>query len=98
MEADPSFHHKPTISTVPGEEFGTVEHVIEINFLYLETIRDNHVFTKAVREEMSQKQQYGRGFRIMKKTLNLAIVTGRIEELYELHLKLAKEMETEIIG
>jgi len=56
MEADPSFHHEPTISTATGEEFGTVEHAIEINFLHLETIWGNYVFTKAVREEMSQKQ------------------------------------------
>ena len=34
----------------------------------------------------------------MKKTLNLAIATGRTEELYKIHLKLAKEMETEIVS
>jgi len=34
----------------------------------------------------------------MKKTLNLAIATGRMEELYEVHSRLAKEMEAEIAG
>jgi len=32
----------------------------------------------------------------MKKTLNLAIETGREEELYEIHERLTKEMESEI--
>jgi hypothetical protein len=32
----------------------------------------------------------------MKKTLNLAIETGRIEELNEIHEKLAREMESDM--
>jgi hypothetical protein len=96
--ADSSLRREPTISVISDQEFGTVEHATEIDFSHLETIRNNYVFTKEVQEEMSQKQQYGRGFGIMKKTLNLALVTGRTEELYEIHLKLAKEMEAEIIG
>jgi hypothetical protein len=98
MEEDPCFQDEKTISAISGQEFGTVEHDIEVNFSHLETIRGNYVFTKEVREEMTQKQQYGKGFGIMKKTLNLAIATGRTEELYELHMKLAKEMESEIVG
>src|SRR6185436_13027818 len=34
----------------------------------------------------------------MKKTLNLAIATGRVEELYEVHSKFIKDMEAEIVG
>ncbi|RHZ51694.1 hypothetical protein Glove_475g15 [Diversispora epigaea] len=97
MEENPSFHHDPTVSAILGQEFGTVE-VSDVNFSYLETIWDNYVFTKEVCEELSQKQQYRRGFGIMKKTLNLAIATGRVEELYEVHLKLIKDMEAEIVG
>lgn len=33
---------------------------------------------------------------IMKKTLNLAIAAGRIDELYEIHARFAKEIEDEI--
>ncbi|RIB14386.1 hypothetical protein C2G38_2322942 [Gigaspora rosea] len=38
----------------------------------------------------------GKGFGMLKKVLNLAIVTNRAEELYEIHKKLVKEMENEI--
>src|SRR6185436_15332527 len=55
MEENPSFHHDPTVSAILGQEFGTVE-VSDVNFSHLETIRDNYVFTKEVREELSQKQ------------------------------------------
>jgi hypothetical protein len=93
-----NFHSEPTISVFPGQESSTVEPIAETTFSHLENIRDNYVFTEEVRKEISQKQQYGRGFGIMKKTLNLAIATGRTEELYEIHLKLANEMEAEIIN
>ena len=33
----------------------------------------------------------------MKKILNLAITTGRIEELYEIYEKLGKEIECELV-
>ncbi|RIB20915.1 hypothetical protein C2G38_2034822 [Gigaspora rosea] len=33
-----------------------------------------------------------------KKTLNLAIATGRIEELYEIHKNFASEMEDEVVN
>ena len=93
MEADSDYNCEPMISVVSNQEFGAMEFVAEINFSHLEKIRGNYVFTKEVRQEMSQKQQYGMGFGIMKKTLNLAIMTGRLEEIYELHLKLTKKME-----
>ncbi|CAB4426215.1 unnamed protein product [Rhizophagus irregularis] len=38
----------------------------------------------------------GKGFGIMKKVLNLAITTGRVEELYEIHEKFSKELESEM--
>src|SRR5205085_3411469 len=98
MEEDSSLRSEPTISAISNQEFGTVEHATEVDFSHLENIRGNYVFTKEVREEMSQKQQWRRGFGIMKKTLNLAIATGRMEELYEVHSRLAKEMEAEIAG
>jgi hypothetical protein len=98
MEEDSSLHSEPMISATSDQEFGTVEHATKVDFSHLENIRGHYVFTKEVREEMSQKQQWGRGFGIMKKTLNLAIATGRMKELYEVHLRLAKEMEAEIAG
>ncbi|CAG8587285.1 4434_t:CDS:2, partial [Gigaspora rosea] len=44
---------------------------------------------------MSFKQWWGKGFGIMKRTLDLAIATGRYDELCEMHLNLVKEMEME---
>ena len=88
---------EPVISsTISNDEFGTFEYVMETDFSYLENIRGCYVFTKEVREEMTQKQQWGKGFGIMKKVLNLAIATGRVEELYEIHEKLSKDLESEM--
>ncbi|CAG8665182.1 11571_t:CDS:2, partial [Gigaspora rosea] len=52
-------------------------------------------YTRSVHEFML-KQQWRKGFGIMKKALNLAISTGRAEELYEMHSRLVNEMEIEI--
>ncbi|CAB5383719.1 unnamed protein product [Rhizophagus irregularis] len=59
-------------------------------------IVSSEYFTKEHHEEMTQKQQWGKGFGIMKKVLNLAITTGRVEELYEIHEKFSKELESEM--
>ena len=98
IDAGSSFCHEPVISAISGQEFGMIEHITEVDFSHLNTIRGNYIFTEKVCEEMTQKQQYGKGFGIMKKTLNLAIATGKTEEFYEIHLKLATEMEAEITG
>ncbi|CAG8785653.1 17537_t:CDS:2, partial [Racocetra fulgida] len=60
-------------------------------------IHSNYVFTKKVRKEMSIKQQWGKRFGIIKKTLDLAITTGCYEELCEMHLKLMKEIEMQLL-
>ncbi|RIB30576.1 hypothetical protein C2G38_2026739 [Gigaspora rosea] len=39
----------------------------------------------------------GKEFNIMKKTLDLAIATGRYEELYEIHINLTKKIEMQIL-
>jgi len=87
---------EPAIAAFSNEELGTFEHAVEVNFTHLDNLRGQHIFTKEVCQEMTRRQQWGKGFGIMKKTLDLAITTGRSDELYKLHLKLAKEMETEI--
>lgn len=96
MEVDSTLSNVPAISVLSDDGFGTVEYAVQLDFSHLESIRGRHVFTKEICQEMTKKQQYGRGFGIMKKTLNLAIVTGRIDELCEIHEKLAKEMESEV--
>ncbi|CAG8672713.1 7752_t:CDS:2 [Cetraspora pellucida] len=68
----------------------------QIDFSHLESIRRCHIFTDEVQHKLTRKQQWGKGFGLMKKTLDLAIATGRAEELYELHLNLSKKMEIEI--
>ncbi|CAB5382763.1 unnamed protein product [Rhizophagus irregularis] len=69
---------------------------MQMDFLHLESIRGSYVFTEEVRQEMTYKQQWGKGFGIMKKTLNLAIAAGRIDELYEIHVRFAKEIKDQI--
>ncbi len=96
MEADLILSNKPAISVVSDDKFDTVEHIIEIDLSFLESIRRCHVFTKEICQEITRKQQWGKGFGIMKKTLNLAITMGRLDELYEFHEKFVKEMEAEI--
>jgi len=86
------------ISCVSEKEFGSFEHTITTSsqFEHINQIRSCHVFTKTVQEEMTKKQLWGRGFGMMKHTLNLAITTGRADELYDYHKRLADEMEQEI--
>jgi hypothetical protein len=89
--------NEPAIAAVSNKEVGMFEYDMEVtNFTFLENLRGQHIFTKEICQEMTRRQQWGKGFGIMKKTLDLAITTGRSEELYNLHLKLAKEMETAI--
>jgi hypothetical protein len=96
MEGNSAFLSEPAISVYSDDKFDTVEYVIQMDFLHLESIRGNYVFTEEVCQEMTHKQQWRKGFGILKKTLNLAIAAGRIDELYEMHARFAKEIEDEI--
>ncbi|CAG8630670.1 8547_t:CDS:2 [Funneliformis mosseae] len=40
------------ISVISSDEFGIIEHIVELNFSYLESIHGCHVFTKEVYHEM----------------------------------------------
>ncbi|RIB06538.1 hypothetical protein C2G38_2046716 [Gigaspora rosea] len=64
-----------------------------VNFSHLDDLRGNHIFITEIHEEMIRKQHWGEGFGLMKKTLNLAIATGRVEELYAIHKDFIGEME-----
>ncbi|CAG8680211.1 4565_t:CDS:2 [Cetraspora pellucida] len=77
-------------------ESSPTEPSAQIDFSHLESIRRCHIFTDEVQHKLTRKQQWGKGFGLMKKTLDLAIATGRAEELYELYLNLFKKMEIEI--
>ncbi|CAG8774538.1 10653_t:CDS:2, partial [Cetraspora pellucida] len=93
------FFSELIILATPFEEFGAVGYdSINVDLSHLESLRGTHVFTAEVREEMTRKQQWGEGFGIMKKTLNLAIATGKVEELYEIHKNFASQIETEIVS
>ncbi|CAB4479910.1 unnamed protein product [Rhizophagus irregularis] len=96
MEGNSAFLNEPALSVCSNDKFDTVEYIMQMDFLHLESIRGSYVFTEEVRQEMTHKQQWGKGFGIMKKTLNLAIAAGRIDELYEIHARFAKEIEDEI--
>ncbi|KAF0400962.1 protein far1-related sequence 11-like [Gigaspora margarita] len=64
----------------------------EVDFSHLENIRGKYVFSKSVRHEMIHRSQWGEGFGMMKKMLNLAIMTNQTEELYKIHENLTKEI------
>ncbi|CAG8581866.1 18902_t:CDS:2, partial [Racocetra fulgida] len=96
-ETDMGIMSEPAISTVVNEQFESFKHNLHVNFAHLDDIRGSYVFTNKVRNEMSLKKQWGEGFGIMKKTLDLAISIRRYDELYEMHINLSKEMEIELI-
>lgn len=72
------------------DKFDTVEYIVQMDFLHLVSIRGSYVFTEEVCQEMTHKQQWGKGFGILKKTLNLAIAAGIIDECMQ-------EIEDEIL-
>ena len=55
IKADSVLSNVPAISLVSNNEFGTVEHAVELDFSYLESIRGCHVFTKEIHQEMTRK-------------------------------------------
>ncbi|CAG8613659.1 12268_t:CDS:2 [Gigaspora rosea] len=48
--------------------------------------------------EDDSKTTMGEEFGIMKKTLNLAIAAGRVEELYEIHKNFTGQMENKVVS
>lgn len=86
------------ISCLSEEGFGTFEHIVSPEFTHINEIRGCHVFTATVQEEISKRQLWGRGFGMMKRALNLAISTGRADELYKFHKQFADEIEQEIVN
>ncbi|CAG8520501.1 946_t:CDS:2 [Cetraspora pellucida] len=95
-EADINITSESAILAISSDQFGLFEHNLQVNFTQLNSIRSCHVFTNKVRKEMLHKQQWGEGFGILKKTLELVIATGKYKKLYELHLKLSKEMKMKL--
>ncbi|CAB5373667.1 unnamed protein product [Rhizophagus irregularis] len=95
MEGNSAFLNEPALSVCSNDKYDTIEYIMQMDFLHLESICGSYVFTE-VHQEMTHKQQWGKGFGIMKKTLNLAIAAGRIDELYEIHARFAKEIEDQI--
>ncbi|CAG8641981.1 hypothetical protein C2G38_2294093 [Gigaspora rosea] len=79
---------EPVVPATPFEKFGAVEYAsVNVDFSYLENIWRTYVFTAK-----------GEGFGIMKKTLNLAIAAGRVEELYEIHKNFIGQIENEVVS
>ncbi|RIB21559.1 hypothetical protein C2G38_2176301 [Gigaspora rosea] len=95
-ESVTTLENEPVISIVSNEEFNKPGNAIHIDFSHLEDICGSHIFTKHISHEMVCRERWGKGFGMLKKILNLAIVTNRAEELYKIHEKLVKEMKNEI--
>ncbi|CAG8825580.1 8949_t:CDS:2, partial [Cetraspora pellucida] len=88
---------EPAIVAGLNSQSDVYEYNSHVDFSHLEHIRGKHVFSKSVRNEMMCRLQWEKGFGIMKKTLNLAIITNRTNELYKIHENFTKEMELELI-
>ncbi|CAG8755814.1 20014_t:CDS:1, partial [Racocetra fulgida] len=84
------------ISIRNGQEFGVFEHEIGVNFSFIDSMRGQCVFTPKVRHHLKKRALYGKGFSLMKKTLNWAIETGHAKELYKLHQEFIEEMEKQL--
>ncbi|CAG8650518.1 11142_t:CDS:2, partial [Gigaspora rosea] len=88
--------NEAAITVTSNEEYDTSEHPMQVDFSHLESIRGSHIFTKPVNNKMIRRQQWGKGFGMLKKALNLAIIANRSEEPYEIHEKFIKEIEEEL--
>ncbi|CAG8449947.1 13349_t:CDS:2, partial [Racocetra fulgida] len=84
------------ISIRSGGKFGVFEHDVQVDFSLIDLIHGQCVFTPRIQHHMKSRALYGKGFGLMKRTLNLAIQTGRTEELYELHQQYISEMERQL--
>ncbi|CAG8767490.1 4119_t:CDS:2, partial [Gigaspora rosea] len=77
------------------------EDMFSTNVIELKKLIDSFDQTKiceiCLHHEMICRSQWGKRFGMMKKTLNLAIITNRTNELYKIHENLTKEMELELI-
>ncbi|CAG8801145.1 19681_t:CDS:2, partial [Gigaspora rosea] len=96
IESITTLENEPVIMVVSNEESNELESMVEVDFTYLENICGNHIFTKPISHEMRRRQQWGKGFSMLKKVLDLAIITNRSDELYEIHTNLIKEIESEL--
>ncbi|CAG8737238.1 16449_t:CDS:2, partial [Racocetra fulgida] len=90
------FKNEVVITVTSNENVDVFENAMQVDFSHLESICGNHIFTKPINHKMMCRQQWGKGFGMLKKALNLAIMTNRSDELYEIHEELIKEMEMEL--
>ena len=52
MEVDLILLNEPVILVVSDDKFDTVEHIVEIDLSFLESIRGYYVFTKEIYQEI----------------------------------------------
>ncbi|CAG8703088.1 23779_t:CDS:2, partial [Cetraspora pellucida] len=88
---------EPAIVAGLNRQLNVSEHIAQVDFSPLENIREKHVFSKPVQHEMICRHQWEREFGMIKKTLNLAIITNRTGELYKIHENFTKEIEFELV-
>ncbi|RIB04687.1 hypothetical protein C2G38_2048232 [Gigaspora rosea] len=84
------------ISIRNHQEFGTFEHEIQTDFSFIDSIHGKCVFTSKIQHHVKSRALYGKGFGLMKRTLNLAIEAGCTEELYELYQQFIKRIEKQL--
>ncbi|CAG8635878.1 9411_t:CDS:1 [Cetraspora pellucida] len=96
MLKNDDYSNKRAISIRSGRKFGAFENDVQVDFSLIDLIRGQCVFTSKIQHHIRSLTLYGKGFGLMKKTLNLAIQTGCTEELYELHQQFINKMEKQL--
>ncbi|KAF0536681.1 protein far1-related sequence 11-like [Gigaspora margarita] len=96
IEKNVGVNSEHAISIRNGQGFGTFKHEVRVDFCYIDSICGQYVFTPKVQHQLKSQALYGKGFGLMKKTLNLAIETRCTEELYRLHQRFIEEMEKQL--
>ncbi|CAG8617502.1 31588_t:CDS:2, partial [Racocetra persica] len=96
IQKNEKISNEHAISIRNGQNLGTFEHEIQIDFTLIDSIRGQYVFTPKVQHHVKNHSLYGKGFGLIKKALNLAIETGGTEKLYEMHQKFIADMEQQL--
>ncbi|CAG8802166.1 9269_t:CDS:2, partial [Cetraspora pellucida] len=96
MLKNDDYSNECAISIRSGGKFGAFENNVQVDFSLIDLIHGQCIFTPKIQHHIRSHALYGKGFGLMKRTLNLAIQTGCTEELYELHQQFINEIEKQL--
>ncbi|CAG8771738.1 31391_t:CDS:2, partial [Racocetra persica] len=74
------YSNERAISIRSGRKFGAFENDVQVDFSLIDLIRSQYIFTPKIQHHIRSCALYGKGFGLMKRTLNLAIQTEPEQE------------------